>query len=349
MLKRFNSTTGDARIVIITTGGTIVQKFDNESGGYVPKTSGNELIESIAHQVTLENIKLIEYSMIDSRAIDSDFLHGLATLVQAQVNDDTVDGVIIVHGTDTMEITAYFLHRTIVTSRKSVVITGAMRVVTNSDYDGTANITNSIKQVSNPQSIEYGYGVCINFAGKIHSPIYVYKEHSFAIDPYASGNYGVIGMMHTSRIDWLNTPRKSSIIPLPKKLASVPIVYAYPGAQPDFLDGFVGKMKGIVVIGYGSGNVSVNMYTAIKNVIEKGLMVCLVTNCKYGGVYQEYGGIGGNKSLSELGVIMADDLNGYQAMVCASLLFDNEHVQQGDRTALEFAKYLEQFFSNKIV
>lgn len=86
---------------------------------------------------------------------------------------------------------------------------------------GTANITNAIKQVSNPQSIEYGYGVCINFAGKIHSPIYVYKEHSFAIDPYASGNYGVIGMMHTSRIDWLNTPRKSSIIPLPKNLASV--------------------------------------------------------------------------------------------------------------------------------
>lgn len=94
------------------------------------------MIASIAHQVTLENIKLIEYSMIDSRAIDSDFLHGLATLVQAQVNDDAVDGVIIVHGTDTMEITAYFLHRTIVTSRKSVVITGAMRVVTNSDYDG---------------------------------------------------------------------------------------------------------------------------------------------------------------------------------------------------------------------
>ena len=129
----------------------------------------------------------------------------------------------------------------------------------------------------------------------------------------------------------------------------VPIVYAYPGAQTDFLDGFVGKIKGIVVVGYGSGNVSINMYMAIKSVIEKGLKVCLVTNCKYGGVYQEYGGTGGNKSLSDLGVIMADDLNGYQAMVCASLLFDNEHVQQGDRTPLEFAKYLEQFFSNKLV
>ena len=159
-------------------------------------------------------------------------------------------------------------------------------IYTNSQFTnkGTANLTNSIKQVSNPESIQYGYGVCINFAGKIHSPIYVHKEHSFAIDPYASGNYGLIGMMHTNRIDWLNSPRRSSVIPLPKKLASVPIVYAYPGAQQDFLDGFIGKVKGLVVVGYGSGNVSVNMYFAIKSVIEKGLKVCLVTNCKYGGI-----------------------------------------------------------------
>ena len=118
----------------------LILKFKSDKGGYIPKTSGRELISSIANQVTLENIKLIEYAMIDSRAIDLDFLHGLATLIQAQVDDDSVDGVIVVHGTDTMEITAYFLHRSIVTSRKSVVITGAMRVVTNSDYDGNIYI-----------------------------------------------------------------------------------------------------------------------------------------------------------------------------------------------------------------
>ena len=73
-----------------------------------------------------------------------------------------------------------------------------MRVVSNSDYDGKANITNSIKQVSNPESIQYGYGVSINFAGKIHSPVHVMKEHSFAIDPFTSGNFGVIGTMHTA-------------------------------------------------------------------------------------------------------------------------------------------------------
>jgi L-asparaginase len=92
-----------------------------------------------------------------------------------------------------MEITAYFLHRSVNSPVKPIVITGAMRVVTNSDYDGKANITNAIKQVSNPESFSFGYGVSINFAGKIHSPVNVHKEHSFAIDPFSSGNFGVIG------------------------------------------------------------------------------------------------------------------------------------------------------------
>ena len=127
-MKRFSSVTGNARIVVITTGGTIVQKFDKDLGGYVPKTSGKELIESIGSEINLERIELIEFSMIDSRAVDLKFLHDLAELVQRKINDDDVDGIVVIHGTDTMEITAYFLHRSVVSEIKPIVITGAMRV-----------------------------------------------------------------------------------------------------------------------------------------------------------------------------------------------------------------------------
>ncbi len=92
-------------------------------------------------------------------------------------------------------------------------------------------------------------------------------------------------MMHTNSIDWLNNPKKSIIIPLPTKLASIPIVFAYPGATHDFLDGFIDKYRGIIVVAYGSGNVSENMYYSIKRVIEHNMKVVLVTNCKYGGVF----------------------------------------------------------------
>jgi L-asparaginase/Glu-tRNA(Gln) amidotransferase subunit D len=122
----------------------------------------------------------------------------------------------------------------------------------------------------------------------------VQKEHSFAIDPFSSGNFGLIGIMHTNRIDWLNNPKKSKVIPLPEKLESIPIVYAYPGATTDFLDGFIGRYKGLVIVGYGSGNVNENTWQAIKRCMEGDVKVILVTNCKYGGIYSEYGGIGGN-------------------------------------------------------
>ena len=88
-------------------------------------------------------------------------------------------------------------------------------------------------------------------------------------------------------IHWTNNPKKSKIIPLPDKLESIPILHAFPGATKDYLDGFIDKYKGLIVVSYGSGNVSENMYYAIENVIKNSVKVVLVTNCKYGGVYAE--------------------------------------------------------------
>ena len=68
-----------------------------------------------------------------------------------------------------------------------------MKHLTECDFDGKANIANAIKQVANAESIVNGFGVTVNFAGKIHSPVHVSKDHSFAIDPFTSGNYGIIG------------------------------------------------------------------------------------------------------------------------------------------------------------
>lgn len=89
---------GDPRITVITTGGTIVQKFDEQCGGYVPKTSGLELIKSIGSKINTEKIDLVEFAMIDSRAVDLKFLYDLAVLVQKKIDDDFIDGVVIIHG-----------------------------------------------------------------------------------------------------------------------------------------------------------------------------------------------------------------------------------------------------------
>ncbi len=187
-----------SKIVVIVTGGMIMESWDEETRCYIPNKNSKEIIESIGHEVNLQKIDIVEFSCIDSSAIDLEFLHELAICVQRKINNENTDGIAVITGSDTMSEIAYFLHRCIYVSAKPIVITGAMRVLSSSDYDGKANITNAIKQASNPESIKYGYGVTINFAGKIHSPVHVLKEHSFAIDPFSSGNYGVIGTMHTS-------------------------------------------------------------------------------------------------------------------------------------------------------
>ena len=98
MLKKFPSMSGLARVVVITTGGTIVQRYDSEMGGYVPKTSGKELISSISSEINLDRIELIEFAMIDSRAVDLKFLYDLSKLVQKNIDDEYVDGIVVIHG-----------------------------------------------------------------------------------------------------------------------------------------------------------------------------------------------------------------------------------------------------------
>jgi L-asparaginase len=181
------------KILIIVTGGLIIQEYD-EKLGYVPQKNLSAIVDTINSENNMETIELCEFSTVDSSAIDLGLMHSLAKLVQRKVNHDSIKGVVIIAGSDTMEILAYFLHRCIFSHLKPIVITGAMKHLTESDFDGKANLTNAIKQVANPEAIIHGYGVTINFAGKIHSPIHVTKDHSFAVDPFTSGNYGLIGL-----------------------------------------------------------------------------------------------------------------------------------------------------------
>lgn len=289
-----------SKIYVVMAGGFIGQESDQQ-GLYVPIQKDSSLsklntIESIINESEFNNLELCEFSLIDSCSVDLEYFFELAKMIQRKINHYKTRGVVLIFGTDTLQIMAYFLHRCIVAHHKPIVITGAMRVESHLDYDGKSNVINSVKQIMDPMCSKYAHGVTVNFAGKIHSPAYVQREHSFAIDPFSSAGLGIIGMMHLHKIEWMNEANRfsSGYIPLPNQgLEPVPIVYAFPGATVDYLDGYIGKFKGIVVSGYGSGNVSDNMYYAIKRAIEGGLKVILTTNCRFGGISTEYGGIGG--------------------------------------------------------
>jgi len=106
-------------------------------------------------------------------------------------------------------------------------------------------------------------------------------------------------MMHLENIVWYNKASKCTKIPMPKKLESVPMLYAVPGATDSILDPFIDKFNALVVVAYGCGNVSNPMYYAIEKAINHGLKIILVTNCKFGGTSSEYGDIGGKIILND--------------------------------------------------
>ncbi|RNA08923.1 L-asparaginase [Brachionus plicatilis] len=325
-----------SQIIITIAGGLACATKDGQTNSSI-----TEISDSIRKQFSSIDIQIIDYADIDSSLADLDFFYDLARTIQRKMNSHQVKGMILVYGTDTMEILAYFLHRCIINHNKPIVITGSTRETKNFDFDGRANLCNSIKQILNKDSIFYSNGVSINFAGKIHNPSYFRKEHTFSIDPFTSGKSGIIGMMHGENIDWRGVLKRPVLIPLPNKLESIPIVCAYPGAPDFLLDVFLNRnFKAVVIIAYGSGNVSEELFYSIKKAIEFGIKVILVTKCQFGGVSPEYAGVGGNQSLIDLGVVMASDLNAYQAMVVASLVIGNSMSKNGTN--------LDSYFNNEI-
>lgn len=307
--------TRNHKVLIIATGGTIAQTHDDDKGGSTPQLTGDDLLKAIPEIELLTSIEVKEFCNIDSRHVDLDFFRGLTRLVKQAIIREDIFAVIITHGTDTMEQTAYFLQRTIAT-KKPIILTGAMRSADQVSPDGPINLANSVKQAVHPEAINKG--VTINFNSKIHSAIYAIKSHSENVDAFSSGEKGLLGVSSNEKIVWYNNPVLPSVIVNNlDNLLDVPVLFCLPGANYKYLN--LENIKGMVLVGYGCGNVNNETYELAKNAIEKGIVVVLVTRVENGGVFAEYAGIGGVQSMKDLGVITANDLNYWRARLCLML------------------------------
>ena len=149
------------KVVIVTTGGTIAMKYDQDSGGLVPTVSGKDLLEAIPELGEIATIETVEFSNIDSSQMTPEIWRNLSDKVEEILLRSDVQGVVITHGTDTMAEGAFFLETTL-QSRKPVVFVGAMRSASDLSPDGPANIYNAVLQVTSPQAEGWGVTVTMN-------------------------------------------------------------------------------------------------------------------------------------------------------------------------------------------
>ena len=294
-------------VAIFLTGGTIAEKTDPKTGASVPVTSGKEMINAIPELKKLANYKIIEFSNIDSSQMTPEIWLKLSKKVDEVLEDSSIKGAVITHGTDTMVEGAFFLDITLKT-KKSVVFTGAMRNSSDPYPDGPPNLINSVIQVLSPKS--NNWGVTVNMNQYIQSAYWAEKTQTTNPQTFESGEKGFLGYVYNNMVFRYNDTLYHTKIPLPKKMAKVNIIVDYAGSSGDLLKYAVDSgADGIVVQSVGAGNVNQNVFEAIKYALSKGVVVAITTQVSHGCVVPAYGDLGGGKTLVEAGAMLAGGLH----------------------------------------
>ena len=237
----------------------------------------------------------------------------LSNFVRDLVNRSDIDGIVITHGTDTLEETAYFLDLTIDTS-KPIVITGAMRSSSELGYDGPFNLATSICTAIADDSI--GRGVLVCFNGELNSASEVTKANSMALNAFRTPNFGPIGIVDNNKVIFYRNTINPSKYKIDKIEKDVALIKCAVDMDSTFIDFIIERgYGGIVIEALGRGNVPPKMVSGIKRAIDSNIPVIIVSRCFEGRVHESYGYEGGGKMLLDLGIIFGDTLPGQKARV----------------------------------
>jgi len=300
-------------ILVIFTGGTISMKIDDKTGGAVPHFNGEELIKMIPEAKGLANLSVYEFGMYPGPHMTPEMMFELSGIVKSFAVKDNIDGIIITHGTDTLEETAYLLDLTVDTE-KPIVVIGAMKTSSEPDWDGPRNLVDAINICNNANSRGMGVLVCLN--GEINAASEVTKTHTEDIETFRSLDFGMLGFVDKGKVIYNRTPRKLEKIKTDKINSNVDLIKAYAGMNEKFYKFSADSgVEGIVVEAMGVGNVPPPAYSGIKYAVDKGIPVVLVSRCPAGETLDVYGYPGAGKWLKEIGVIFADYLNGQKARI----------------------------------
>lgn len=301
------------KIAIIFNGGTISMKIDEKIKAAVPSLSADEIMSMIPGVGDYAEIEAYTFSSMPSPHMTLETMLKLSKFTTELVERDDIDGVVITHGTDTLEETAYLLDLTVKT-KKPVVVTGAMRSGSELGYDGPFNLATSICTAISDEAV--GRGVLVCFNGELNSASEVTKANSMALNAFRTPNFGPIGIVDNDNVIFYrdaNHLEKYDVSKIEKQVALIKCVVDMDSSYIDYL--IEKGYGGIVIEALGRGNVPPKMVEGIKKAIELEIPVVVVSRCFEGRVFESYGYEGGGKQLKNLGVIFGDTLPGQKARI----------------------------------
>ena len=287
--------------------------FCEKTGGAVPRFSGKELLRKIPDAKKLANITCYDFGKYPGPHMTPELMFKLSQTIKKIISKKKFDGVIVTHGTDTLEETAYLLDLTIKTNIPIVVI-GSMKNSSEQDWDGPKNLIDAIHVCLNKNCKDIGVLVCLN--GEINAASEVTKIYTEQIDSFRSLDFGALGFVEDGKVILNRLPRKFETIKTKKIITNVDLLTVYAGMDEKFFRySAQSNVRGLVVEALGVGNVPPAAFEGIKYVVEKNIPVVLVSRCPAGETFDIYGYPGAGKWLNKIGVIFADYLNGQKARI----------------------------------
>lgn len=315
----------ERNVRILATGGTIAGAGAAGSYGY---TSGEFKVDDLIHAVPnvdkLAKLSGEQVANIGSQDMNDGVWMKLATRVNELLGSKDVDAVVITHGTDTMEETAYFLNL-VVKSDKPVVLVGSMRPATAISADGPANLYNGVATAASPGA--RGRGVLVVLNDKIQGARNVTKTNTTNVETFESPNRGPVGLVNSGKIAWFermekkHTARSEFAVDAKTTLPRVDVIYAHSNMDASLIRAAIKDgAKGLVIAGVGDGNMSKEALDALAQAVKNGVVVVRSTRLPSGMVLR-------NNEVDDdkMGFVASGELNPSKSRVLLQLALGKTH------------------------
>lgn len=294
------------KILVLHTGGTISMQADPE--GQVITNSDNPM-NHVAVPLADLDLTVLDFFNLPSPHITPQ--HMLQLYQKIKADGQNFNGVVITHGTDTLEETAYFLD-TMEIPDIPVVLTGAMRSSNELGSDGIYNYLTALRVASDPKA--KGKGVLVVMNDEVHAAKYVTKTHTTNVSTFQTPTHGPLGLIMKHEILYFKTAEPRVRFDLDQISGIVPILPAYAGMQTEMLDLLnVKKIDGLIIEAFGAGNLPQSVAEKLSQLRGQGLPIALVSRCFNGIAEPVYAYDGGGVKLHEAGIFFVKELNAPKA------------------------------------
>lgn len=290
-------------IHLLFTGGTISMHRDPAAGGNVPAHGGEALVALAPGMERIAPFRIENWARVPACHLGQDRLWALRERVREVAASGEVAGVVVTHGTDILEETAYLLDRTL-DSRVPVALTGAMRTSSDTAWDGPRNLHDAAAVAASPAS--RGRGAVVVFHGEIFAGRTAAKTHATDVAAFSAPHAGPIGRVEEGQVSYASAGPERPAPLEPNGLgARVALVAMVVGDDGRMLDLARPEHDGVVIEAFGSGNLPPGAVPAIRRWLEEGKPVVLATRCPLGEVTPSYAFEGGGARLVAMGVTPA--------------------------------------------